>query len=477
VRLIHFVRFAVFLWLVALSGPAMAANPLIVDGARPQRIAVMAPGTLWSESLLAQPPMLRRLRGVMAILEGASIAEFFRAISLRRPAVGQAPPPIEGSGTEPLYDLYLSGRRSKSFVQVRGNGVGDAELVGAENYSAAIDLVALRAVMGVDGLYAGGFEKPDAAELGTAPRLVSTTRFVTLDTPTLRDRLYRTIPSMTRPSEIRPRGAALAARLPRLMSVKDPPGLVVWITPSDGWAVPTELHNALDEKGLICIGALSSGNERFVNDRMQLALDAVGTALARWPIDTRRIYVTGMSGGAKMAVQLWAGWPELFAGSIPIVGMASHLSASAGPGRVYPALFSEPKPGRLEPVRRDRLAAMTGPLDFNYDSMVKMIRGLEVEHFAVRLFEYPDMGHVMPTPERFAEALSWIDEPYQDLRRGERAAADAAMSRYQSTFGDRSPRNDAERKALEEIMRVGPWTEAAWKAWEWLHESESSAPG
>ncbi|PKL34076.1 MAG: hypothetical protein CVV40_00095, partial [Planctomycetes bacterium HGW-Planctomycetes-2] len=63
------------------------------------------------------------------------------------------------------------------------------------------------------------------------------------------------------------------------------------------------------------------------------------------------------------------------------------------------------------------------------------------------------------------------DEPYRELRAGERQAAEAALEKYRTNLGEPGPRGEAGRKALDEIMRVGPWTPAAWKAWELLQES------
>jgi len=433
--------------LALLSARARGANPMMVDGARPQRVIVLLPGTEWDEGLADLPEMPRRLSGVLAVLEADGVRALFESISRARPDK-------DAAQSEPMFELLLEGRSSGARATIAASDGDLLALVGADGGAVVLDRAEFLACLGTTALYRGGFGKPNGESAKVVAFTGTPERIDTLDSRTVRSRLSRTGGGGS--SSLARHDGEFASRLPKGFDPENPPGLIVWCSPTDPWAVPEQLHSALDEHNLIAIGALDAGNERPVLDRVQLALDATATALSTWPIDARRVYVVGMSGGAKIAVMLWAGWPELYSGAVPIVGMASYRSEPAPNGGLYPPLISKPAPAAFRQLTEHRLAPMTGPPDFNYDSVVKMAKGLDRDGLAVRVFEYAEMAHTMPTPARFDEAIRWVDETYQVKRRAEIAAAAKALT--QAEAGDRD--------ALLEVMRLGPWTPAAWKAWD-----------
>jgi pimeloyl-ACP methyl ester carboxylesterase len=110
---------------------------------------------------------------------------------------------------------------------------------------------------------------------------------------------------------------------------KDGYGLLVFIAP---WSEPTKpqmWRPPLDRHGLIFVSASSSGNEESVLDRrLPLALLAYENVRARYPIDPKRVYVGGLSGGSRAAEIAALAYPDVFrgvllnAGSDPIGGEA-----------------------------------------------------------------------------------------------------------------------------------------------------------
>ena len=112
---------------------------------------------------------------------------------------------------------------------------------------------------------------------------------------------------------------------------------------------------------------------------------------------------------------------------------------------------------------------MGGPPDFNYDEMVLRQERLEADGFEqIRFFSYPDMAHQMPTPQRFLEALRWVDEPYELARKKRAADADEAMLAYLTGREDQRPTSEHDRAAVEQLIHDYPWTDPAWKALELL---------
>jgi len=289
----------------------------------------------------------------------------------------------------------------------------------------------------------------------------------TVDEALIDERIYRDqrvrIEGMSR----RLSEQTLIARLPR-GEARTPLGLVVWIDPSDRGVPPGSLHRALDELHLIAVGARSMGNTTPVMDRFQLVFDAIATIERRHRIDRTRIYAVGMSGGGRASSMLWGVFPDVFAGAVPIVGLNSYKRAMVPGKGMAPAGFSRP-PGHLFALLKTRrLAPMTGPPDFNHDQMQAYASGLKLDGHAVRMFVYDDMGHEMPTPDRFLDAMAWVDEPARTAALDALARARVALDRALARFGSDSPSSPEHREALVEVTRIAPWSAPALRAAEMI---------
>jgi poly(3-hydroxybutyrate) depolymerase len=212
-----------------------------------------------------------------------------------------------------------------------------------------------------------------------------------------------------------------------------------------------------------------------VVERMQLALDAAATAVSRYHVDPLRIYATGMSGGGRVSSMLWGTFPEVFRGAVPIVGINTYQNIPAGGGRAWRAGFSKPTGERWAMLRGHRLAAITGSRDGNQAHTLAAISLMKADGLAVKEYDYPDLAHEYPSPERFLAALRWVDEPARDRRASESAAAAALLETFKkSDTGRLDPR--ARRRALVEVTAAGPWSDAAWEAAELLGLVGEAAP-
>lgn len=246
-------------------------------------------------------------------------------------------------------------------------------------------------------------------------------------------------------------------------------GLLVWISPTPQWPVPRPFWPALDELNMIAVGAHGAGNQRQVYERLQLALDAIETASTRWTIDPQRVYVTGFSGGGRSASMLWAGFPELLVGAIPIGGLSSWERVPAeGRGGLLPATLPRPTGERLGRLKQRRLSAVTGTEDFNEQETLDRIEHLTREGFHCRAVDVPGLDHSIPGPDVIGPELLWIDEPRRAALAEGAAEAEAMLARHIERFGEA----DAEtRDAIESLVAItvaGPWSEPAWSAAGWL---------
>jgi hypothetical protein len=396
--------------------------------------------------------MERTLAGVLAVYEGDAV------IPLLRCATGHAP--AEGTVGQREAVVHLLGRGAdevRSLELLRHHDGGWTLVVLAERAQGVVlDPKRLEAVIAEWSAYRGGFG-PVTDPLGHVfeiPRPYVAGVF-TMDRATMAARLYRGMNVAVDDADRDLAGETLHARLPAGYDPRRPAGLLVWSSPTPEGRPPRILAAVLDELGVICVGMDGAGNARDVPDKFQLVFDAVATARRRWHVDPRRVYIAGLSGGGKVSSILTFCFPDVFAGAVPIVGFGCYSTLDESWGRHRSPYFARPESRRLDLARSRRYALMGGPADFNYDEMVERRRRLMDDGFTgIRFFEYPDMAHHMPTPPRFVEALSWVDEPYRSLRSPE--------------VGEAREHLDAGR--LREAIEVGPWTPAAWEALDRLGE-------
>lgn len=257
-------------------------------------------------------------------------------------------------------------------------------------------------------------------------------------------------------------------RMPTTYDPSVPLGLLVWVDAGDDGRPPDVLNTAADELGLVMIGAANAGNSRLVTDRYQLALDAVATLETRLFIDPRRVYITGLSGGGRVSAAAVACFADVFTGAVPIVGLSIWAPVPLGDGRFVVAGYRKPDAALWRLFREHRVAPMSGPLDFNYMEITNAVRMMRRENLSVQLFEYPDMAHQLPTAERFADALRWVDEPARLARERSAAEAQALLVSYLRKFGETPVSALAQRRILERVATIGPWSPAAWRACELL---------
>jgi hypothetical protein len=79
-------------------------------------------------------------------------------------------------------------------------------------------------------------------------------------------------------------------------------GLVVFVSPSDRFALPPGWAAVLSREGLVLVSARASGNDQdMLERRVPLALNGYGYAIRHFPIDPERVYIAGFSGGGRTA--------------------------------------------------------------------------------------------------------------------------------------------------------------------------------
>jgi hypothetical protein len=289
-----------------------------------------------------------------------------------------------------------------------------------------------------------------------------------LDKETLSERFMHGSKSQVPPVARVLQDETMYVRLPRGYDPKRPAGLLVWVSAEQAGGVPEVFNAALDELGIIGVGIKNIGNDREVADRFQLPMDAVWTVSRRYHVDSRRVYLSGISGGGRVVSRMIICFPDYFTGGVPIVGMDSYFNIPTGNGRYLPGRFRRPENKMWALAKTRHFAVITGDRDMNAFEIRESSKQMIADGLGVKVFDYKNFGHQMPSAPQFREALMWADEPYQQVRQKEAAAAKAALEKYVGKYGKRAPADEKQRAELVRVTEAGAWTDAAWEAVELL---------
>jgi len=190
-------------------------------------------------------------------------------------------------------------------------------------------------------------------------------------------------------------------------------GLLVWVSAGERGDMPKGWDALMDKYHLIWIGAHRSGNEHNLpGRRMPLALDAVFNMTKKYNIDPNRVYVSGISGGGRVASILAMHYSEVFSGGIFVVGVEywEPLPVTGRPGQFWRPM---PKPQLTYLAiarKRGRYVLLTGDHDGNRAQTQDYYEnGYKKKLRHVLYIQVPGMGHEMPPVEWYDKAIVFLD--------------------------------------------------------------------
>jgi prolyl oligopeptidase family protein len=174
-----------------------------------------------------------------------------------------------------------------------------------------------------------------------------------------------------------------------------PAGLMVYISPTPSGEIPRSWKSVMDHRNMIWIAARHSGNRALVSRRVVYAIVAPTLAGKRYKIDRERIYLSGLSGGGKMASMVAIDHAQLFKGAVYNCGVN---------------FWDKHPPRRFELVKQNHYVFITGTLDQALEptrKAYKQYRKAGVENS--KLMVIRDMTHRNPSSFDFDEALQYLD--------------------------------------------------------------------
>lgn len=153
---------------------------------------------------------------------------------------------------------------------------------------------------------------------------------------------------------------------------------------------------ACTKLGVAYIAVRGAGNNVPPPKRVRIVLDCLDEVRRQVPLDPDRTYVSGFSGGGRVACLLGFALPEYFGGVLPL--------CAGGDLRAEPWL-------RHRAADRLSAALVTGPADFNRGE-VEQWKGQLWRDLGIRtrVWVQPGLGHGVPSAATLTEALTWLDE-------------------------------------------------------------------
>lgn len=176
----------------------------------------------------------------------------------------------------------------------------------------------------------------------------------------------------------------------------EPAGVLVYISPTAHGGMPKGWMPVFDSENLILISADQSGNATRTKKRMLLAALAPYVVSERYEIDPERVYVSGFSGGGKVASIASIQFASLFNGAIYICGAE---------------FWSNVAPTLLSLAMSNRYVFITGRRDFNRELTRNIYAKYKRAGVAnIDLITVPNMAHSTPGETHFREAILFLDQ-------------------------------------------------------------------
>ncbi len=281
--------------------------------------------------------------------------------------------------------------------------------------------------------------------------------------------------------------------VPKDYDGSEPYGLIVFIHPNDEISLDRffgkTIEDLLARHKLIWVSYNNAGNKVMSNVRMGLALDAVHNVTKRYRIDSERVYVSGMSGGGRLACMSGIYYPQVFKGAAPIVGSLyfSEVKVPQEPelrallreqpkddNAVWPAALITPVRRQLLDMKKNqRWVLVTGEKDFNMPEMrAHFEQGFKQDGFEhAHYLEVPGMAHTYPSAEWFEKAIVLLDQPIVDAAQAKANQPPAdeqtqrlAQRRLEVALRTLDKDRDRGVRALQRLVEELPNTDAAEQA-------------
>ncbi len=174
-----------------------------------------------------------------------------------------------------------------------------------------------------------------------------------------------------------------------------PAGVLVFINSRDSGLIEPEWKAVMENTNLIYIGANASGNQIDVPKRVAYAVVAPRVIINSYEVDLGRIYVSGFSGGSRVASMVATEYNRIIKGAIYNSG-ANFWGEAALP--------------RYREMVNQRYVFITGTEDFNLEDTREVYQAyLDTGITNSKLMVIPGMAHKRPAAADLEAAVRYLD--------------------------------------------------------------------
>lgn len=184
--------------------------------------------------------------------------------------------------------------------------------------------------------------------------------------------------------------------VPTKISPRNLVPLIIFVPPSNRSNIVRVWKDAATKHSVILAGVHEAGNGVDMPMRVRIVMDVLDDVRRRFNVDPDRTYLSGFSGGGRVACSIAFALPEYFGGVIPV--------CAGGNLRQEPWL-------RQRVIDRLSIAQLTGESDFNRGECERLHQ-TEMDEIGVRCRTWvtPKLGHGVPGSAVLDEALTWLKE-------------------------------------------------------------------
>lgn len=176
-------------------------------------------------------------------------------------------------------------------------------------------------------------------------------------------------------------------------------GILVFINSRNNGKIEEEWKVVMENTNLIYIGANNSGNDIAIAQRVAYAIIAPRLINNTYYIDPDRIYVSGFSGGSRVASMVATEYNSLFKGAI-------YNSGANYWGEEAKASYDE--------MKSNYYVFITGTEDFNLEDTKQVYN--TYQNIGVKnskLVILPDMAHKRPDAGHLEDAVNYLDTQFR----------------------------------------------------------------
>jgi predicted peptidase len=183
--------------------------------------------------------------------------------------------------------------------------------------------------------------------------------------------------------------------VPSTYNPAQPAGLMVYVSPTRSGTIPPLWKAVMADKNMIWIAADRSGNSVKSARRASFSILATVLAKREYTIDPERIYVSGFSGGGRVASLIAPQVARTFRGAIYICGVD---------------FWGDKAPPLMEQAKTNRYVFVTGSEDFNRRETRRLFGAYKKAGMEnIKLIDIAHMGHSNPDARNFAAAIDYLD--------------------------------------------------------------------